>query len=498
MKIHKVVLLFLFILTLVIRLNFAFSTEYFSSDESFFILRQVEHIQNTGVPLFSDDLSFGGRTFLFNPLYMYILAAISFVFPLFIVAKILPNVLIASLVFIMYYIVRNTTKSRKVAMFGSVVSTVIPILYVETLNDISVYSLMIPLILVTLYFFIKIRDEEKYGNYCAGAIVILSLINPSVLILVFAFLLYYIFLKVEGLSLIDAEKEVIIFGTIFVVFTQFLIFREALMQHGIFVIFQNIPIQLLSNFFMEFNLLAAIYQIGIIPLLYGVYIVYRYLFREKDFTIYFYISFGFATAILLWFKLIEINLGLMFLGSILLLLFAQRFKLFLDFIHNSKFYKYDTIVLSIMLVSFLITSLLPALALADNTLENTFSEEEIEGFLWLKDNAKDNAVIMGSIEDGHLISYISQKRNVIDSHFFLIKDINQRYEDIKNLFTSFSQTESLGILEKYQADYLILSKHGKERFGIERFGFYNRQCFDIVFKNEDMRIYEVLCEVGEI
>ncbi|MDP7458429.1 MAG: glycosyltransferase family 39 protein, partial [Candidatus Woesearchaeota archaeon] len=442
MKSNKWILWLLFALTLAIRLKFAFSVPHFSSDTSYFVLRQVEHITATGLPLFQDTLSYSGRVLIFNPLYMYILALFNLFLPLSLVAKLLPNIFISSMVFLIYFIMRDTTKNNKVALFGAVVSTVIPILYGETLNDASVYSLVIPLTLLVLYYFIKIREDVRYGVYCSIVLVALALMHPSSVLVPITFIIYYLFLKLEGLSCTKAEREVIIFGTLAVLFVQMIIFRNSFLLHGTGVILQNIPRALLSNFFKDITLPQAIYQIGIIPLLYGVYMIYRYLFREKDFTIYFYISFAISTTLLLWFKLITINSGLIFLGTILLLLFTQRFKLFLDYIKRTKFAKFESAILFGMLISFLLTSLIPALALADTTTKNSLQSYEVDAFTWLEENSLSDEKVLASVEEGHVITYYSRRMNVMDSNFLLINNINQLYEDVSSIYTTFSQTEA--------------------------------------------------------
>ena len=90
----------IFSLVLGMRLYFAFQAPYFSED-AYFNIRQVEHIRETGLPLFKDDLSYSGRNFLFQPFFQYILAFFNLFMPLNLVCKLLPNIF-ASCLF--YYI----------------------------------------------------------------------------------------------------------------------------------------------------------------------------------------------------------------------------------------------------------------------------------------------------------------------------------------------------------------------------------------------------------
>ena len=75
-------LAFLFLSVLAIRLSIAFQTPYFSDDGSYLALRQIDEITSTGTPLYHDPLSYGGRLFIFPPLFHYILAVFNILLPL--------------------------------------------------------------------------------------------------------------------------------------------------------------------------------------------------------------------------------------------------------------------------------------------------------------------------------------------------------------------------------------------------------------------------------
>jgi len=497
MKRSTFLLWLIFALTLAIRLKFAFSTANFSSDNAYFILRQVEHITHQGIPLFTDTLSHAGRTLLFNPLFMYVLAFFNVFLPLHLVAKILPNIFISSIVFIIYRLVIQSTNNENIALLGAVISPFIPIFFVTTLNDISVFSLIIPLLFLSLYYFVNIKHDKKYGIKAALTISAIALLHPSSIIYILAFVLYYIFIKVEGLQTNQAENEVMIFSTLFIIFSQFLIFRNALLLHGTHLLTLNIPPSLLQNYFQDFTLLQATYQIGLIPLFYGIYVIYRYLFREHQKNIYLFISFVFAAGILLWFKLIPFTSGLMILGSVLLLLFAQRFKLSINYIQKTKFAKWESYFLALIFTSFLLTSILPAIVLGAQTTSEAYSDNEIEAFTWLQ-NTPESSIILSKIDDGHLITHLGKRKNVMDSNFLMIANTQQRAQDIERLYTTFSQTEAYTITAKYNVNYIIFSESIKEYYQIHELDIFDRKCLKTVYKNDEVRIFEVLCKVEEV
>ena len=88
------------------RLYFSFGTPNYSSDQAYFNIRQIEHIQQTSKPLYEDELSFSGRNLVFPPLFGYLLAFAGIIFPISFTAKFFPNFFASGLVFVVYLIAR--------------------------------------------------------------------------------------------------------------------------------------------------------------------------------------------------------------------------------------------------------------------------------------------------------------------------------------------------------------------------------------------------------
>ena len=149
------VLLLIFLATLGIRLFFAYQTPYFVSDRAYFHLRQVQHIQETGFPLFLDPLHAQGIVRIFLPLYDYILAVFTLFLPLELVAKIVPNLFASLLIFIVYLLVYELTRNDKLSILCAAVSGIFPLYLRETLLSVSVSSLTIPLFFLLIYFFFR-------------------------------------------------------------------------------------------------------------------------------------------------------------------------------------------------------------------------------------------------------------------------------------------------------------------------------------------------------
>ncbi len=178
------------ILTLGIRLYFSFSTPYFSDDTSYYQLRQIEAIKQHFIPEFYDPLSFGGRLFLFSPLFHYLLAALTSFGSSWYLTKIILNLFAVSIVPIIFLLVDEITRNKQIALFTACVSCFIPIYFVETVNSLSVKSLSLPLSFLFLLFFYKIQNKIA-GFWCLFLLCFLILLDASSLLLLFGLLLYY-------------------------------------------------------------------------------------------------------------------------------------------------------------------------------------------------------------------------------------------------------------------------------------------------------------------
>src|SRR3989344_1259024 len=97
-------LVVLFIVVFGIRIALSLQTETFSGSEAYFTMRQIDAIKEQGLPLYNDPLSFGGREYLFLPLFYYLTTFFSVLFSPWIVGKVLLNLIAASLLIFIYLI----------------------------------------------------------------------------------------------------------------------------------------------------------------------------------------------------------------------------------------------------------------------------------------------------------------------------------------------------------------------------------------------------------
>ncbi len=485
-KKEQYILFGIVLVTLAIRLILAFSLPNLTHD-SYFHLRQVEHIRETGIPLYNDPLSYGGRTLHFLPLFHYLAAGLSFLLPLSIIVKLIPNLLLSSIPFLVYAIARRITTDSPASLLAAFVSAFLPILY--NTNAFIPETLFLPLTFLTLYCFLHLQ-YKKYQYLYILSFLLLSITSPATVFLLIGFGIYFLLTLIERKKPDRAELELIAFSLFFFLWTQFIFFKENFLSQGISFIWRNIPPQIIYDYLPKISLPEAIVLVSMIPFMAGVYVAYRALFQLKNEKSFLLISFVISTTLLTWSRLISFQFSLTFFSIILAILFATFYHDGIIFLKKTKapwLHKY----LALALVLFLIpTTVLPALntALTQSTPSNT----EIAAFTWLETNTAEDALIAAPVEEGHLITYFSQRKNVMDNNFALIDNAEERFTDLSNLYKTKFQTEAISLFTKYNIQYIIMTPLASQQYTIGRLQYITPDCFELVYKKE-IRIYKTKC-----
>jgi len=266
------------------------------------------------------------------------------------------------------------------------------------------------------------------------------------------------------------------------------------LNHGLAVLWQNIPKALLKDYFVNTNLLTSIYLIGIIPFVFGLYTIYKYLFRKKDKKIYLLISFAIIVGLLMWSRLIELSLALSFIGFVMIFLFTKSYAHLCTILRNKKLRLSFVFLISILIF---ISSIVPSLILASDKIDQAYTQNEIKALLWIRQNTQKEDVILSTLNEGHLIATIARRKNFIDSNFMFVDNIDQRLTDTYKIYKTASQTQAITLLNKYNIKYIYFSKRAKEKYQINNLSYADNTCFKKMFFNEDASIYKSLCIIEE-
>ncbi|MFH1770911.1 MAG: glycosyltransferase family 39 protein [archaeon] len=481
-------LVLIFLVTFSSRALVSFQTDEFSYG-SYFALRQIENINENGLPLFEDSLSYGGRVHLFPPVFYYLIAFFSFL-GTGVAAKIIPNLLSSLVVVVIYFIVYHVTKKRSISLLSAFFSGFIPV-FLVTATEISIYSLVVLLILLILLFIMKIKSGLLYLKLALLLIVILVFSHTSAFFLIIGLLFFLLLLRIESLEIDKKEAELILFASFLTLWFNFIIYKKAFLIHGTYVIWQNIPLPILTNYFFDLNVVQSIYYIGIVLVFLGIYAIYHALFKLKKKSLFLSLSVFLSILLLLWLKLIQYKVGLILMGLMLVILSSHTMKLVYSYLNKTKIKNAGNWFLAGLLVLFILTSVIPSFNIAMTSLNNVPSDSEKDAMIWLKENTEEDSVILARLEEGYAINYFAHRKTVIDRNFLMIEDAEQRYEDVELMFSLRLKTEVVRRLNKYDVDYIYFSgKFGDE----EKLYYASPDCFELVY-DESIKIYKVGCTI---
>ena len=462
------------------RLYFVFQTNFLVND-SYFGVRQVESIASNFSPIKYDDLSYGGREFVFNSLFYYIIGFFS-LFSSSFALKVLPIIFSVSIVLIVYLMGMELTGNKLSSLISALLAGFIPVHVHKVLNHLSIYSLAVPLFFFMLYCLIKVDFDKKYASYLIVLSFALPLLHPVSFLLSLSMVFYFILNVIGNISMSRLKKEIILFSTLLVFLINFIIYKKAFLEQGIGVVWQNIPNRILGDYFVSFDITNAIFFIGLIPLMLGI-IGFFYGFNKKKDVAVLLSSLSLSVFFLLSLKLISLEVGLIFLGFSLSVFSSLALSRVFSSLRDTKFHKYENLVFSCLFLFVLFFSIIPAAKFGSEIADSSLSKKEFLVFSWLKDNSLENETVMAPVVYGQVINYFSGRKSVIDEYYLLAPDVNERYEDVNRVYNSKSEVKALEILREYNAGYIYVPKD------IDLEYVKDNKCF----KKRKDGLYKVLC-----
>jgi hypothetical protein len=466
------------------RLYFSLSSPYLSY-EGYFAQRQISDIRETGTPSFN-NLSYSEHFFL--PAFHYIVAGLSFV-P--VALKAVPAFFASLAVIGAYLVAFQMTGNRSASLCSAIIAGFTPFYFSETLHSVSVYTFIIPLFLFLLYFFLRLNQKRYLVLFVIG-LLLFAFSDASAIILALGLLLYLALMKAEKIEHSRLETELILFSSIFVVWLVFVFFRNALLEQGFSAIWQNLPPELIGQKFSSLSPLVAVYSVGILPFLAGVFVIYRYMLRQKVRQIYLLMSFAVVIFFLLWLQLVEATVGLFFLGAILAVLFSQFYALFSAYLEKTKIARFKALIIGLF-VCILASSLIIPSFTAASSQEGMPSSDLINALEWVANNTEADSVILAPLEYGHMIPAIAQRHNVLDSNFIFAPSALQRYSDLRSIYSGNQETEGIRLMSSYYVNYIIpeWEKGEVKPAYLES----DKDCFRQVYYPYP-RVYKALCDVS--
>jgi len=487
------ILLFLFVFSLRMFISLQYDNLTY---DSYFDVRQVEHILKTGIPDFNDELSYGGRIIYFSPIYDYIVAFFSLFFSIEIAIKLVSNLGMAFLVVLVYLLSYKIVKNKFSSYAASIISFIIPILFFEGLFSTSVFSIILPLIIYLFYLFIDI-DVEKNVYFYIYSSSLLSAIHPISVLFLLTLLIFFIILKISGMKRKEKAIESFLASVFIILWDQLIIFKKAFFNHGVKIIYQNIPSVLLATHYPTVLLIDIMSFLGIVPFVIGCYLAYKYLFKAKNRPVFLVISLAITSLLAIWFRFVEPREGLLLLGLSFSILTSVYFAEIIAYLKITKFDYPRFTILTVLLVTIIFSASFIFLNF-DKAQSEIVSNEIINDLKTLKANdeeIKGDKAVVAPIKYGHVITYFSQKPNLIDDNYLLRNDLENRIKDTDNIYISSNQIEVLELFDFYKIGYVLVDEDIKQKYKfLEHPTFYTPECFDVI-KGSMLTIYRRKCDL---
>lgn len=481
---------------LTLRLLFAFSTPEFAVDQSYAHLRQAQVIKDTGFPISEDTLSFGGSGSLFPPGIDYLIAGLGFITGIPISAKILQNLFAFALILIVFAYAWTATRHVRASVLAALAAGFIPILWHD------VVSVSSNLLGVTLGFFLLLcflRVKERFWRRSfLICLVLLSLASPIAGIFILGLLVYLLLASLADVPRPKGEGEIIFFSFLFVLWLSFVLFKKVFVTHGLGILWQNIPPDILATYFTQISVPDAVVAVGVIPFIAGIYIIYRHIFKERMREVYIIMGIALATGGLVWARLIRPDLGLMILGISLVILFAFAVQQLFSYFDRTKFFRYASQTATVLVFLVLLLSAPLALSSARTAVGQSLTLSERDALLWIDSNTENTAVIAATLDEGHAITALANRANIADTNFLLKTDAAERLGDINTIITSPFESEIVPLLQRYDSDYILWTDRARTLSGKDIPSFeMDEDCFPVAFSSDSVKVYSVACELEE-
>jgi len=399
-------------------------------EQSYFYERIIEVYKNN---LDKDALSFGGRGLDYDLGPIYLLLFLNSLISMKILLTILPYVfgLLTIILFNLLLKKLNLGNEINIALLLLIVSP----MFIYSFTSYSLFTVSLPLILLTLYLFLQEKRIYKYASNLF--LFLLAFFDYRALLTALLFMLIYLFKE---------KKSREIYPKLFISFIAFIVaYLQRIINYG--VVTYNIKENKIRILISELGSNFGISFFLIFFLFFGL----GYLWKSKYKYMHIYIS------LILMILLIVLDRGFIIYFSFLIFYLAS---LGITYLFTSKWESEVTRKLTIIL---LITGLLFSSYSSLIAIKNSQPTDNLKrGLDELKALGSSQDVVFSHYKYGILINSLANKKNFIDTNFAFSPDFYVRYNDMQEIFYSRNADKTKELLDKHNIKYILITKEMKE------------------------------------
>src|SRR3989344_4308998 len=444
-----------FLLFLVVLFSFVFrvyfSNSTYNDDEAYFHLRHIKNIVENKEVLHYDPLSFGGRVVIYPPLFHLIMAFLSFG-NLFLL-KYLPELFFALSIILFYFVGKELCKRDYVVLFCCLLYSFTPDFLGLTMNVLSVFSLVIPLFLLIVFCLFRLKEHRFLYIFLVSSF-LFPLLHHSAMLFVVAALIFLLMNISEDLQLERIEIETLFFSILSVIFINLVLYRDLFLEYGLDLLANFGLIE--GAFLFDRGIGSFLFYLGILVLFLGSFGFYIGILKKKHVVVYFLGAVFLSVLFLFIINLLSFEDSLIYLILCLCLVSCVGLDSLFNYFENFRWkYTVPFLVLTLCLL-FVGLSFYPAVRLVEEI--KPVALEKIEDFIWLRDYSNEGDVVLSLIDDGHLISYFSERKNVVDNNLLGAKDAQERLDDIRIIYKGWYFAKAKEYIKGYNIKWIYMPK----------------------------------------
>ena len=470
-----IILLGLVILLIPHLINLNQSESYLLGDETYFNLNIANKIKenqfDSNIFIIQDNSAYINRQVITNP-YQLLLSLLN---NLELFSIIIP-ILFGLISLLLVYLILRRLNINKDIRFLTMVMVIFSPIFVYVFSLSTKYSMIITLMLLGYYFFLK---ESWYS-------VIFSSLSFSIVTLFGNFESILSIILLLGYVLITKNKKLRLVFVLLAIIISMIFFNTFILS--------NVE-QTIQNDFIEINFFNEIISdfgsnvgLGLFKFLVAI-IGIVLLWNKRNENIFLIIIFGFII-----FSVIVYNLDYLIYASFFLSYLAA---LGLDYFIKRKWHvetlKYLTLITIFSGLLFSSVSYLMLLS------RDNYSNETIESLIWLNEN-KEKGLILSHYSYGFIINHYSEMPVLMDSYFKNNIEINNYYQISNNIFNSYILRQTVEYLDQLNIRYLWITNEMKQGLVWEEesgllFLLRNRDHFEKIYENDEIQIYKIISDV---
>jgi hypothetical protein len=443
----------IFLIALIIRLLPLTSYPYLIGTDSYYHARMAEQILTGN---FYDPLSFGGRSYLYPPGMHILLASFSFMGTE-AAAQLIPTLIAAFAVVAIFFVTRERY-GEKAGFIAALLLAFVPVNIWKTASNSLVSGIDLTILLIAVYFLL--RKEYKFYTI---ATIILAIFSPFVAIFALLLLLSdrkFLRSKIILTALAIAVLAMIIFfplfGNIYI--------TKVLPSDIKFALYENVTAE------------GLLFRLNPVLILGALGLLLQAARKKINRLLIFWTIFITGLSML---SLLETDRGLFYL--------AVPLAIYSAYIMTDKKIFKDKKIHMIILSAIIIFSAVVGIASVSSIYWSAMDPNERVALLWIEKNTPTDATVLATISEGHWVTGVAQRKNVIDGNMNGAPNFSERYEDVKTIYTTSDTEVRTELLNKYNVSYVLFSGWPYNLGGEDR----NFQNYDIVFTAGIVKVFSV-------